>query len=178
MRGALDFGPACSETGFVAVRTEAGRPVEGTVFVANALPSGWSEHFLTFPMAAPQRALQSLLASAPALAAPDPAAAASLHPLEAAVTSSVPARRSRPRRSARARPPSSPAAQEPAQAAVEQTAVLFSGVPRFIAGEAVLFDSAQASGALRLPDSATRSRLAVRFVSTPGRLPRTPSIGT
>jgi len=48
VKEALDCGLACSETAFVAVRKEAGKPVEGTVPVANALPSGWSNEFLSF----------------------------------------------------------------------------------------------------------------------------------
>ena len=46
-REALRYGLACSETAFIAVRTEAGKQVEGTAIVANALPSGWSEDFET-----------------------------------------------------------------------------------------------------------------------------------
>jgi Ca-activated chloride channel family protein len=42
---ALAFGLASSETAFLAERTEAGKPVEGTVHVANALPAGWSDDF-------------------------------------------------------------------------------------------------------------------------------------
>src|SRR5205823_9270009 len=45
VREALDYGLACAETAFVAVRTEAGQPVAGTVAVANALPAGWSPQF-------------------------------------------------------------------------------------------------------------------------------------
>lgn len=42
----LDYGLACSETAFIAVRKEMGQPVEGTVLVANAFPAGWSTpHF-------------------------------------------------------------------------------------------------------------------------------------
>jgi len=167
VREALDFGLACSETGFVAVRTEAGRPVEGTVFVANSLPSGWSEHFLSFTAAVPQGTVRSPSAPAPALFALDSAVAADLHLLGTAVTGSVPARRSRPRRSVRARPQSNVTLHGPASAAEEQTAVLFAGVPRFIAGEAVLFDSTQASGAPRLPDGVTLSRLAIHFRAGP-----------
>ena len=42
----LRYGLASSAVGFVAVRAEAGEPVEARVFVANALPSGWSDDFL------------------------------------------------------------------------------------------------------------------------------------
>jgi len=47
VREALEYGLASAETAFVAVRQEAGQPVEGTVAVGNALPQGWSENFLT-----------------------------------------------------------------------------------------------------------------------------------
>ena len=47
VREALGYGLASAETAFLAVRTEAGRVVEGRVAVANALPAGWSEDFLT-----------------------------------------------------------------------------------------------------------------------------------
>src|SRR5262249_42605528 len=46
VREALEYGLACSETAFVAVRSERGKPVEGTVAVANALPAGWSQGFV------------------------------------------------------------------------------------------------------------------------------------
>ena len=49
VREALGCGLASSETAFVAVRSEAGRVVEGRVAVANALPAGWSEDFLMPP---------------------------------------------------------------------------------------------------------------------------------
>jgi Ca-activated chloride channel family protein len=46
VREALDYGLACSETAFVAVRREAGRVIEGSVAVTNALPAGWSDDFI------------------------------------------------------------------------------------------------------------------------------------
>ncbi len=42
VREALRFGLPSAETAFVAVRSEAGRPVGETLVVANALPAGWS----------------------------------------------------------------------------------------------------------------------------------------
>lgn len=47
IREALAAGLASSETAFLAVRHEAGRPVETRVVVGAALPMGWSEEFLT-----------------------------------------------------------------------------------------------------------------------------------
>ena len=46
LRESLDYGLLTSATSFVAVRTEAGKVVDATVPVGNALPSGWSEDFL------------------------------------------------------------------------------------------------------------------------------------
>lgn len=57
VREALDYGLASAETSFIAVRREAGTPIEGTVGVANALPSGWSDSFLTRSGGAPTGAL-------------------------------------------------------------------------------------------------------------------------
>ncbi len=45
VKEALRYGLACAETAFVAVRKEKGKPVAGTVAVANALPAGWSDDF-------------------------------------------------------------------------------------------------------------------------------------
>jgi Ca-activated chloride channel family protein len=47
VREALAAGLASSETAFLAVRNEAGRPVETRVVVGVALPAGWSGEFLT-----------------------------------------------------------------------------------------------------------------------------------
>ncbi|MCS6803019.1 MAG: VIT and VWA domain-containing protein [Chloroflexota bacterium] len=47
VREALAAGLASSETAFVAVRQEAGQLVETRVVVANALPAGWSDRFLS-----------------------------------------------------------------------------------------------------------------------------------
>ena len=54
VREALAYGLASAETAFVATRLEAGRPVEGSVFVASALPSGWSSDFVSRSLAAPR----------------------------------------------------------------------------------------------------------------------------
>jgi hypothetical protein len=44
---ALDYGLASCETSYIATRKEAGKIVEATVPVANALPAGWSEDFVS-----------------------------------------------------------------------------------------------------------------------------------
>jgi Ca-activated chloride channel family protein len=48
----LRYGIACAETSFIAVREEAGERVGATTVVANALPPGWSDAFLSPGMAA------------------------------------------------------------------------------------------------------------------------------
>src|SRR5262249_61002174 len=74
VREALDYGLACSETAFLAVRKEAGRVIEGVVAVANALAAGWSDRFAIagggsfLPMgfvSPPMRAAQSAAPSFP-----------------------------------------------------------------------------------------------------------------
>ncbi|HEY1191799.1 MAG TPA: VIT and VWA domain-containing protein [Gemmata sp.] len=52
VRESLAAGVPSSETAFVAVRSEAGQPVTGTVAVANGLPAGWSNGFATVVLAA------------------------------------------------------------------------------------------------------------------------------
>jgi Ca-activated chloride channel family protein len=70
VREALLYGLASSETAFVAVRSEAGRPIEGTVVVSNALPSGWSSEFVGGGYASASLGLMSMSvgASAPPMA--------------------------------------------------------------------------------------------------------------
>lgn len=43
----MNYGIASSETAFIAVYNQAGKPVEATVLVPNALPDGWSGEFET-----------------------------------------------------------------------------------------------------------------------------------
>jgi Ca-activated chloride channel family protein len=170
VREALDCGLASSETAFVAVRTEAGKPVEGTVAVANALPAGWSEDFLRVGYGG---AVVSCL-MAPTVGALDPADL-SLH---ACYGSSVGATPSLPKgaggllsraahslqRMARkvvGAPRSQPAGSMSGRS--EDATALFKGVPAFAAGEAVLFDSTRKKDASKVPDAAILDRLELRF---------------
>jgi Ca-activated chloride channel family protein len=160
VREALAYGLASSETAFVAVRREAGKPVEGTVAVANALPAGWSESFLAAgaPMALAAAPMQyrGIMGVPP----PSPAAGAPA------------ARKSRlgglfARASGNTSPPAAPADAAAFAAGPPVTAApappLFRGVPAIADGEAVLFDSARPEDATKLPDRATFSRLSLRF---------------
>ena len=141
---ALDYGLACSETAFVAVRREAGKPVEGTVLVANALPSGWSEEFLG-PHA-------MLVAAAPSVAGGPRA--------QAARAKMAPARPAYTRMFG--------LADSGARSQLESK-LLFSGVPQFTNDEALLFDSGRAQDAPKLADSVQIAQLKVHF---PGGVPK------
>jgi Ca-activated chloride channel family protein len=143
----LAHGLICSETAFVAVRTEHGKPIEGTVAVANALPAGWSESFLASGLTGGvMRRLGFRGPARGALGFRDAGVQADSLLLVSAA------------------PASSPETTAPKA----QVTVLFAGVPRFDDGEAVLFDSARAADAGRLPDGTTISSLQVRF---PGGTP-------
>ena len=159
VREALGCGLASSETAFVAVRTEAGRVVEGRVAVANALPAGWSEDFLMPPGYAGAGARDALCvpgAASPAAVddrlpratAPSPAPALAKSKSVASSAAVGPRRdgwRAVPQEEGRAPSPT----------------VVFSGVPTLTGSEAILFDSARDRGVL--PEGATLARLVVRF---------------
>lgn len=167
----LAYGIACAETAFIAVRTEAGKPVEASVAVANALPQGWSEEFLS----APGKGLTAGAARGPvmrAMAAPPPPSPMAASPqatfsLKQRVQDrdafEVPAflrRRDKPDTEAEAAPEPTP----------RYDGVIFSGVPAFQNGEAVLFDSTQAA---LLPEQATLTSVALHFLkAAPQKLDR------
>jgi Ca-activated chloride channel family protein len=157
VREALGFGLACSETAFLAVRTEAGQVVEGTFAVANALPAGWSGEFLeACDMIAcyggAPRGMRFMRATMEM---------SLMHPVLAEVTDAL------VQMSAPAPGPStwSPG---PTKAPAPASSTIFSGTPTLAGGEAVLFDSAQAPNRGGIPEAATLSRLVVRF---PGKAP-------
>lgn len=138
---ALDYGLACSETAFVAVRKEAGQVVEGSVAVANALPAGWSEDFLAGAGLTYGRASLSYVRSSAIEAVEASAPGMSLRSVFASLFSSRAGTRGR-----RMRPK-----------------VAFSGLPQFEGGEAILFDSTRRKDAKKLPEEARLSRLTVHF---------------
>jgi Ca-activated chloride channel family protein len=160
----LRYGLISSETAFVAVRTESGKPVEETVVVANALPEGWDEGFVGYGGGGLARVMSlTALGAAPAAAPPDAA-------MYLAASMPVTGRK----QFLRAAPDSSVvhdtyAAPPFAAPAAPDREVLFSGVPVFEGTEAVLFDSSRASDAGKLAETATFSRLTVRF---PGGEPK------
>ncbi len=144
---ALDYGLASAETAFVAVRTEKGKPIEGTVPVANALPTGWSDAFLyrSLTMAAP---------GAIGLASGAQRIAGRFFRREAAKSTF-----------AAAQIPSLASADAGIVAPTDslKTVTVFSGIPELAGGEAILFDSSRDEEADLLPESATIHKLSVTF---------------
>ncbi len=199
VKEALDYGLASSETAFVAVRTEAGKPIEGTVAVANALPSGWSEQFVggAAPAGTVMMRAMPMLASG----SPSPArfARAKMMPQQSGSVDydgknilSVAADASEILPMAELNegvatmdwmdqeqergitlPPAKPAlsaaaaqsfsAPPPFAAATRSGLSLFSGIPVFADGEAVLFDTGRDEDNAKLPLSATFTKLEIRF---------------
>jgi len=146
VRKALEYGLASAETAFVAVRTEAGKTVEGTVPVANALPLGWADHFLASP------------------AMMKPRGAGAVFRAEALTSFDVPAfLRGRPRGLGRRDQLASIAVFAPEAGEAPKPTVIFSGIPSFVAAEAVLFDSSRDEDAGRIVEAATIRLLEVRF---------------
>ena len=164
VREALDYGLACSETAFVAVRKEKGEVVAGTVPVANALPGGWSEGFLAAPP-------PGVLAFGAAPSAP--MGVARMMQMSSAPDTSIdggslsmPAflRRGRGNSSSSAKVKHAATAQpeaEPVRAA--GLTQVYSGSPELRGGEAVLFDSARARDAKRFPAGVTIRQIAVEL---------------
>lgn len=147
----LSYGLVCAETAFVGSRTEQGQPVQDRVIVANALPSGWSDAFLSAPMA--------MSAAAPAMRSmPRSIGLESRGLLGRAAMQFT---------SAQAAPLSM--VREPAAAERGRSIAVFAGRPQWDGGQATLWDSTVES---LLPDQGTIARLEVRFASDPGEIDR------
>ena len=182
VREALHYCIACSETAFVATRTEAGQKIAGTVAVANALPAGWSDDFLMPRMRLASMAMPASMAPMP-FAGPAPASAPTGAPPPAPGGSggsgfglggiadaarglfrrrvSESADRSHSQYSMAGPSQASPARPGPVRGDGELV-VLFTGAPSFAGEEALLFDSTSSS--TRLPAGNTLSRLALRLL--------------
>jgi Ca-activated chloride channel family protein len=146
----LDYGLVSAETAFVAVRKEAGKPVEGTVPVASALPAGWSQDFL-LAKGTGQYMLRSPgvgIGLSPNLGAPA---------LFTAGVADSGAGVSMGAQLASAGPAMVDAAKPP------KPTVVFSGVPELDKGEAVLFDSSRKKDADQIPESGTVRGIRVSF---------------
>jgi Ca-activated chloride channel family protein len=145
----LRYGIACSETGFIAVREEAGERVGATAVVANALPAGWSDDFATLPAGRSIDLAIPAFLRRPGHQARALAPAMSLGPPGLGAGKGAAFLRSRAGRG---------------REEVGRSVTLFSGVPAFTHGEAELFDSREDG---KLPDEATLRRLSVQFEGRP-----------
>jgi Ca-activated chloride channel family protein len=163
VREALDYGLASSETAFVATRTEAGKVVEESVAVANALPAGWSDRFLSYNTGAYQvmaclarpasMRMDSVMFESPEMdyledAGPTAGFAAQEYAALSEHDSSQLATLDY-------------FAAEPAAPRGGNQTLMFSGVPSFTGAEALLFDSDRDQATL--PDWGTISRLRLSF---------------
>jgi len=140
---ALQSGLASAETAFVAIRTEAGERVAGTVAVANALPAGWSAEF-ALPGSAMAQGLPAP-AALPMTAFSPPVARAGFVQTSAMQSLGTVARTFLPSR----------AKSEAAAAGGE--VVLFSGTLQTARSQSELFNST--SHPERLPDAMTLTAL-------------------
>lgn len=155
LKEALEYGLLCSATGFVAVRKEKGEPVEESVVVSSALPSGWHDSFVMASMsgapmmAAGPHALNMLRAAPPPTQGRRPfrsrQQAAGFGTADAGSVSRAMAYRG--------------LSEDVAEAGAPTAVVLFQGAPSFTGPEAVLFDTARPADAARLPADAAFSRL-------------------
>jgi Ca-activated chloride channel family protein len=165
---ALDYGLACSETAFVAVRKEAGRVIEGGVVVANALPYGWSDRF--------ERRERDVMACRRAvlrkrLPAPDFAPDFSLRSDD---DTGVLASRSAPMADMfMAAPIAIAQAWDEAESPSPDRITLFSGRPQG-SGEIILFDSARDQATQQLLEMGKITRLVISF---PDGAPDADSLG-
>jgi Ca-activated chloride channel family protein len=169
VREALNYGLACSETAFIATRSEKGKPVGETVVVANALPAGWSESFLAAGAGALSRTMFCL--SAPAGAVPmvgmDPAFLEESESEEqdagpGAVFSALSVPSPRKARMAKAAAPYRSSAVHMHERA-KRGEIVFQGKPVFVKTEAVLLDTANKADGDRLPGNTTLVQLQVEF---------------
>jgi Ca-activated chloride channel homolog len=168
VREALDYGLASAETAFVATRTEAGKVVEESVAVANALPAGWSDSFLSYNtgalpalacMAPPPSPPSASLNAMTFQAAPMDYLEEDSETAEFALAEDEPLRHISAPQSATVDYLVTEAA---APRGTSQT-LLFSGAPVFTDSQALLFDSARDQATPQLPQWGTISRLALRF---------------
>jgi Ca-activated chloride channel family protein len=172
VRESLRYGLACSETAFLAVRKEAGKKVEATTLIPNALPHGWSDNFDA--MAGGGMMLCSMMPSAPASArsvsfdALDDDTVESIDSMlcDFSASPSTAAKESLGVRgffSKITKRKAGPAVAAPAQVPSKKAdfgKVIFLGVPAFKNGEATLFDSA---GKNELPADGTLQRLTLEY---------------
>jgi Ca-activated chloride channel family protein len=146
----LRYGLACAETAFVAVRKEKGKVIDGTVAVANALPSGWSEDFA---------ASMPVSMAMPAAAAPPP----NMRRMARSSGATMQQFSAPPMMTMGAGLKAFTMASEPSPEARGSQVVVFAGSPVLVAGECALFDTTAPAGAALLPDGGTITELRIAF---------------
>lgn len=159
---ALDYHLASTETSFVAIRKEAGERVKGSVAVANALPAGWSDEFVS-ASAAPMMASRALPQNMPMPSSMPMPAPGFIASVGAKVASGLMGRA----RSMAATPsPSVPPGGK---------AVIFNGTPIMQGTDACLFDSTQVTG--KLPEETVITGIQARLLDGANlTLPAEPSV--
>jgi Ca-activated chloride channel family protein len=174
VREALDYGLATSETAFVAMRTEAGQVIEGSVAVANALPSGWSDRFSSFQVggyAAPTAACAPQAMMCLDTAPPPPSSARPSAPTGSLRMPSATGSFARRVKASLLQAFSSQSASSGTDDRLAEidaprrmkASAVFSGTPNLSSGETILFDSSRDQARHQLPDQGTICRLALRF---------------
>jgi Ca-activated chloride channel family protein len=148
----LAYGLASAETAFVAVRSEAGQRIEGTVAVANALPAGWSDDFLSIPGGGAQLAMAAPtgVTGLPGLAMPRGAMRLSRIQPAALLASSRDSEQAEPkgvRRLGMRRMWSAPKVPDAKVSEVAGPRIVFSGVPSLMDGRTVLWEEKLVGGA-------------------------------
>jgi Ca-activated chloride channel family protein len=165
----LSYGLVCAETAFVGSRTEQGQPVQARVVVGNALPAGWSDAFLSAPMA--------MSAGPPVMRSMAKSVGLEARSLLGRVTARFASAQAAPLSVARdpakgARASGTDAdrmLREPTRAERGRSIAVFAGRPQWGNGQATLWDSTVES---LLPDQGTIARLEVHFASEPGEVDR------
>ncbi|MCX6690394.1 MAG: VIT and VWA domain-containing protein, partial [Methanoregula sp.] len=174
----LKYNVISAETAFVAVRSEPGRAVEEQVIVANALPDGWSESFITPQYWCEKRSIRRGMASGrggpssgggilewvggggsginarmDVIAQPD-----GTMKLEAPRDSLYVSKSSNlivPKNV----PSPSQSKDVPVDSETHKGFILYSGIPVFSRKESVLFDSCLAMDAKKVPDTVLLKKL-------------------
>lgn len=164
IKEALRYGLASAETAFVATRAEAGQQVQNQVVVANALPAGWSEQFLTG--AAPKARSLSGMALTPLAAMPAPTMQLGMMRRSSNIADTQAAYAAQPTRSI----PPSPTPEWSASPTGGQTAVLFHGEVKTSHGAVRLYSSVEQP---ILPAEMTISGISLRLFN-PGDSPELP----
>ena len=175
VKEALEYGLASSETAFVARRMEAGKLIDATAVVANALPSGWSLEF--GGGAASAHPVMARLMSAPAPSAKRSGTRSDVGSSGGQLFSLM-----RPRsesfvlessdvvelHSARVEMlPGGTAFSSAPSPSIRSGQPLFAGIPAFSNGLAVLFDTGRAEDEAKLPAVVTLSGLQAGFPGSP-----------